>query len=62
MDSKIDRPKFATNVFDEYQEEQPEPIRSHEDILKHNWLWFRVGAVIFLVGVSVNIILPGFHR
>jgi hypothetical protein len=54
-------PPFATNVFDEYQEES-EPIRSHEEVLKHNWFWFRVGAVIFMVGVSVNIILPGFHR
>jgi hypothetical protein len=54
-----DRPGFATNIFDEYQED-PEPIRSHEEILKHNWFWLRVGAVIFLVGVLVIIILSMF--
>ena len=48
----LDRPSFATNVFDEYQE--PEPIRSELDIWKQNWLWFRIGAGIFLIGVAFN--------
>jgi hypothetical protein len=52
----MDRPKFATNIFDEYIEET-EPIRSHEEIMKHNWFWFRVAVIIFLIAVLIDTIL-----
>jgi hypothetical protein len=56
MNNRPGHPGYPTNIRDDVQEE-PEPIRSHEEILKHNWFWFWVVAVIFLVGVASNMYL-----
>lgn len=48
-------PGFSTNVRDDNPKPQePTPIRSHEEIMKHNWFWFKIGVAIFIIGLIIN--------